>query len=217
MMRYECVVNRVIAIVLLSLLTSVQALAQPAGTRRVTFGAAAGIALPFHGDLDFTAPAWQGDVRIDTSRHFGFGLFFEEWRHAGEEIYPNQTITGPSGVLGHVDRVTARTVHRTYTVGWNFLGRGSAGRLTVTGGGGAGFFLHSRDYTQTMTGCEPASLCRDYSQTFSNGSFSAQAQAGADVAISRRVAVMGQFRLVMPVEDAGSGHNTLVAGIRFGF
>ena len=47
----------------------------------VSVGAAAGIATPFHGDFDFTAGAWQADVRFDTSRHFGFALFLEDWRH----------------------------------------------------------------------------------------------------------------------------------------
>lgn len=206
----------IVALTLLSLSLSRIGWAQPTAERRITIGAAAGVAVPFHGDFDINAPAWQADVRIDTTRHFGFGFFIEEWRHADEDVYNNQTITGQSGALGRVDRITIRTVHRAYTLGWSALARGRLGRVAASAGGGLGFFVLTRDFSQTMTGCEPTSLCRDTSSGYSNGSFAVHAQAGADIAMSARLSLMGQFRLVFPVQDPGSGHNSLMAGIRVG-
>lgn len=199
------------------MLATAPAFAQAAAAHRITVGAAAGVANPFHGDFDFAAPAWQVDVRIDSSRHFAFGPFYEAWRHGSEEILSNQSIAGPSGPLGRVDHVSLRTVHHTRSIGASFLARGAAGRVTVSGGGGLGVLLYSRDFSQLMAGCEPASLCRDFSQTFTNGSVSAHAQVGADLAVAPRIAVMGQFRLVLPLEDAGGGHATFLGGVRVGF
>jgi hypothetical protein len=192
----------------------------PAQTRdglHVSLGAAAGVAAPFHGDFDFTATTWQADVRVDTTRHFGFDVFFEEWRHADERVQNDVTITGPTGLIGRVARLVARTEHTTRAVGWSLLGRGGVSRLTVTGGGGIGYLTYSRRSSQVLSGCEPLALCRDTSSAFDNGAFAAQLQGGADVAIVPHVAAMGQFRAVFPIEDPGAGHSTLMAGLRIGF
>jgi len=191
--------------------------AQDPDARHVSVGAAAGLATPLHGDFDFTATGWQADVRFDTARYFGFGVFFEEWRHTEEDIFTDQTISGPNGPLGRAERTTVRTDHRTRALGWSLLARATASRVTVNGGGGFSYLLYSRDFTQTTSGCEPASLCRDFSQEFDNGSFAAQLQFGADVAIARHVAVMGQFRAIFPIEDPGAGHHTVVGGVRVVF
>ena len=110
-----------------------------------------------------------------------------------------------------------RTDHRTRALGWSLLARGTASRVTVSGGGGVSYLLYSRDYRQTMSGCEPASLCRDSGQAFDNGSFAAQLQGGVDVGIAPHLAVMGQFRAIFPIEDPGSGHHTIVGGVRVVF
>ena len=214
-----CASARVVlpALAVLFVLAAGPVAAQAPEARHVSVGAAVGLATPLHGDFDFTATAWQADVRFDTARYFGFGVFFEEWRHTDEDVFTGQTISGPDGPLGRVERTTVRTGHRTRALGWNLLARGTASRVTVSGGGGVSYLLYSRDYRQTMTGCEPASLCRDSGQEFDNGSFAAQLQGGVDVGLTRHVAVMGQFRAVFPIEDPGSGHHTIMGGVRVVF
>jgi hypothetical protein len=141
-------------------------------------------------------------------------VFFEEWRHSDEEVFTGQTIIGPSGPLGRVDRVTTKTEHRTRAAGWSLLARGIAGRVTFSGGGGISYLLYSRDFRQTSTGCEPASACSNFTSEFNNGSLAAQFQAGLDAAVAPHVAVIGQFRMLVPIEDPGGGHNTFMAGVR---
>lgn len=184
--------------------------------QKVSAGVAAGLAIPFHGDFNFTATAWQADVRISTARHFALGFFIEEWRHTDEDVLIGQSITGPSGPLGRADRIETQTEHRTRAVGANLLARGTTGRVTFTGGGGISYLLYRREFSQRMSGCEPASLCTDFSQEFDNSSLAGQVQAGVDVAVAAHVALMGQFRLVVPINDPAGGHNSFVAGIRFG-
>ena len=188
------------------ILAAAPAAAQDPLVPHVTLGAAAGIAAPFNGDFDFTATSWQTDVRFETTRHLGFNLFLEEWRHTNTEEF---------GAAGRADRVTIRTRHRTRVVGWNALGRANVGRATLSGGGGVSYLLYSREFHQAMTGCEPASTCNDFTQKFDNGSFAAQVQAGVEVPVAPHVAAMGQFRWIVPTLDPGGGHQTFMGGIRF--
>ena len=183
----------------------------------VSVGAGAGLATPFHGDLGFTAAAWQADVRVDTAKHVGFAVFFEEWRHREEDVFTGQPISGPTGLLGRAGRITARTGHRTRVLGWSLLARGTASRVTLSGGGGVSYLAYSREFRQTMSGCTPASLCGDSGRRFDNGSFAAQLQGGADVRVATRLAVMAQFRAIFPIEDPGGGHHSIVAGVRVRF
>jgi len=205
------------ALAVLLVLAACPASAQDPGGRHVSVGAAAGLATPLHGDFDFTGTGWQADVRFDTARYFGFGVFFEEWRHTEEELFTGQTISGPNGPLGRAEQTTVRTDHRTRALGWNLLARGTASRVTVSGGGGVSYLLYSRAFRQTMSGCEPASLCRDSGHKFDNSSFAAQLQGGVDVRIAPHVAVMGQFRAIFPIEDPGGGHHTIMGGVRLLF
>jgi hypothetical protein len=191
--------------------------AQQRDVRYVSVGAAAGIATPFHGDFDFTAAAWQGDIRFHLSTHFAVSLMLEEWRHRDEQVSTDLTIVGPNGITGRADRVVSRTDHRTRSGGFNVLALGTAGRVTFSGGGGLSYLLYARDFRQTTTGCQPPSACGDTSRDFNNSSFAGQVQAGIDVAVAPRVAVMAEFRLLVPVRDPGGGHNTFMAGVRFGF
>lgn len=201
----------------MALLAVHPASAQTGDRLHVSVGAAAGVATPFHGDFDFTATSWQADVRVDTGRHVGFDVFLEEWRHADEQVFNNLTITGPTGLIGRVERLVGRTEHATRVVGWSLLARGALSRMTFSGGGGVSYLIYSRDSTQALSGCDPESLCRDTSREFNNGAFAAQIQGGTDVAILPHVALMGQFRAVFPIEDPGAGHSTLMAGVRIGF
>ena len=184
--------------------------------QKVSAGVAAGLAIPFHGDFNFTATAWQADVRITTASHVALGLFVEEWRHTDEDVLIGQTITGPSGPVGRADRIETQTEHRTRAIGANLVARGTTGRVTFTGGGGISYLFYEREFSQRMSGCEPASLCTDFSQEFDNSSLAGQVQAGIDVALAPHVALMGQFRLVVPTNDPAGGHNSFVAGVRFG-
>jgi hypothetical protein len=190
------------------ILAAAPAAAQDPLVPHVTLGAAAGIATPFNGDFDFTATSWQADVRFETTRHLGFNLFVEEWRHTNNEVF---------GAAGRMDRVTTRTGHRTRVVGWNVLGRTKAGRATLSSGGGVSYLLYSREFHQAMTACEAASACNDFTRKFDNGSFAAQVQAGVEVPVAPHVAAMGQFRWIVPIQDPGGGHYTFMGGIRFVF
>jgi hypothetical protein len=207
---------RLLLIILLILPLGATPAAAQDPDQRFSAGIAAGVATPFHGDFDFTAISWQGDVRINTARHLALDLFVEEWRHTIEEVRTNRTLIGPDGPIGHVDRFEERTDHLTRTVGASLLGRGTSGRITFTGGGGISYLSYSRDFSQRSTGCDPASLCSDFSHEFGSGNLAAQVQAGLDVAVAPHVALMGQFRLVVAVDDPGFGHNSFVAGVRFG-
>ena len=197
------------------LVNAVPAAAQEAD-RRVSAGIAAGFAMPFHGDFDFTATAWQADVRINTARHFALDLFVEEWHHSDEDALIGQTISGPTGPLGRADRVETATEHRTRAFGANLLARGSNGIVTVTGGGGVSYLFYQREFSQRLSGCNPSSLCTDFSQEFDNSSLAGQLHAGIDVAVAPHVAVMGQFRVFIPTNDPAGGHTSLVAGVRVG-
>jgi hypothetical protein len=210
-------VCRSVAVVLLVIAAATPAAGQGRDPRPVSVGAAAGVSVPLHGDLDFTAPSWQADVRVDAARHVGFSVFYEQWQRGHEQVRTDQTITGPNGPLGRVDRVEIRTDHTTRALGWSVLGRGTASRAIIHGGGGISYLAYTRDFTQTLTGCTPVTLCRDTRQTFENSSFAAQLQAGVDVAVSRYLAVTGQYRVILPVRDPAGGHSSVMGGIRVVF
>jgi hypothetical protein len=197
-------------------LAATPARAQSPAAGRFSVGAAAGVATPLHGDFDFTAPAWQVDVRLDTARHFASTVFFEQWLRKDEEIRTGVMLTGPTGLIGSVDRIVSKTSHRTSVLGWSLLAK-STGRVVVSGGGGVSYLVYARDFTQTVEGCTPASLCGTSESDHDSSAFAAQVQAGIDVDIVPHLAVMGQFRLVMPIEDPGSGHHTVLGGVRLRF
>jgi hypothetical protein len=204
----------VIALALMIAATPASVAAQEPDARHVSLGVAAGVAIPLHGDFDFTAAAWQLDVRFNIARHLASTVFFEQWQHTDEDVLTNQPGTGPTVSSGHIDLVTVRTVNRTRAAGWSVLAKGASGRVTFSGGGGVSYLLYSRDFSETFSGCTSANLCSDFSDEFDNSAFAAQVQAGVDVALARHIAVMGHFRLLVPVEDPGSGHHTILGGLR---
>jgi hypothetical protein len=154
---------------------------------------------------------------LDTTEHSGFSVFFEEWRHTDKEVFTDQTIFGPTGPIGRLDRLETRTAHRIQTAGWSLLARGRLGRAILSGGGGISYLLYSRNFDQAMARCVPASACSNFSQHFDNNSFAAQGQASLDVPITSRVSVMAQVRRLVPLRDPGFGHNSFLAGGRFRF
>jgi hypothetical protein len=168
-MEYRAIARRGVALAAAAvlILAAAPAAAQDSLVPQVALGVAAGIATPSNGDFDFTATSWQADVRFETTRHLGFNVFVEEWRHTNKEMFTSQTITSPGGTAGRVDRVTTQTRHRTRVVGWNVLGRLNAGRVTLSGGGGVSYLLYSRQFNQAMTGClrPPAAISPGSSTT----------------------------------------------------
>jgi hypothetical protein len=196
---------------LLVLLDSASATAQGVDPGRVSFGAAAGISDPLHGDFGFRAPSWEVDVRLNTWTFLASSVFVEQWRHTDEDVSTN--VITPTG---RIDRLTRARTDQTRVVGWSLLGK-SNGRVAVNGGGGVSYLLYSRESSTKLEGCTPASLCGASASDFDNGAFAAQVQAGVDVRVIPRLAVTGNFRLVAPVEDPGAGHITFLAGARLIF
>ena len=183
---------------------------------KLAISAAAGLSNPLHGDFDFTAPEWQISLRTAVSDHFLLEGFLDEWRHTTDEVFENQTLFDPNGIIGRAGRVTTRTVHATKVVGFNALARATVDRVTLTAGGGPGFWLYDRRYSQTVTDCQSSlpTSCRDSANRFSNSSFSVQGVAGLEVAITSRLAAFGQFQFMAPTVDLAGGHVTVGGGVR---
>jgi hypothetical protein len=93
---------------------------------KLTIAGGGGLTTPFHGDLDFTAPHFEGSVRGSISDHVALEGFFGQWR-----------------------RTERSTTYKMRNVGANVVGIGSAGRVTFSGGGGIGAFAYDR---QASTG-----------------------------------------------------------------
>jgi hypothetical protein len=183
---------------------------------KLTIAAAGGIATPFHADFDFTAPSWELSARASIARHVAVEGFFEQWEHSEGTVLVDQAIHGPSGILGRVARIESRTTYRMRTAGFHVLGTGGAGRVSFFGGGGIGMLVYDRRFTNTTTGCDAgaAELCRTFENTFSSNPFTVQGVAEVDVTIVPRVQVFGRYLLVMPPQDPGFGHGTVMAGAR---
>jgi hypothetical protein len=198
-------------------------LAMPAAAQtadpRVAVSVGAGAAYPFHGDLDFTAAAWQVAVRGRPAKHFLVEAFFDRWRNTSEDVFENIAVQGPSGVLGRIARVTTRQQRTTDTVGINGLATTTLGRARIAAGGGIGQMVFRRRYTTEYSGCDPAVItasfaCEETQTRGSSGSLSVQAVGALDVSLLPRVAAFGQVQLLYPVRDFGSGHVGVIAGIR---
>ena len=183
---------------------------------KLSIAGAAGISNPFHGDFNFTAPQWQISLRTAVSDHFLLEGFFDEWRHTTDDVRENQTLRDPNGIVGRAGRLSIRTVQVTRSVGFNALARASFDRLTLTAGGGPGVWLYQRRYSQTLADCQATApeFCRDYANRFSNSSFSVQAVAGLEVALTSHVAAFGQYQFLAPTIDIAAGQATVGAGVR---
>jgi hypothetical protein len=183
---------------------------------RLAIGASAGLSIPLHGDFDFTAPEWQISLRTTVSDHVALEGFFEQWRHATDEVRTNVTLQGPASIVGHAGRISSRTLQCTRIAGFNALARASFDRVTLTAGGGPSIWLYERRFSQTLSDCESTQPngCRDFASRFSNSSFSVQAVAGLDVALTSRLAAFGQYQLAAPTVDISGGHSSVGAGVR---
>jgi hypothetical protein len=119
-------------------------------------------------------------------------------------------------IIGQIGRLETITTHTTRTVGLNALARGFAGRASVTGGGGIGYFFYHRRSEQIVTDCESSSpaVCQNSESTHEWQSFSVQGLAGVDVPIGPVIAAFGQFKVVTPVRDVTASHFSTTGGIR---
>ncbi len=181
---------------------------------RVSVSLGAGIATPFHGDLQFNAAAWQASVRAAVAPHVLIEGFYGEWRHATNQVTTNTVVQGPNGVLGRIDRVTQRTEYVRPGIGFNVLAAGTAGRVTYSAGGGPGVLLYQRRFSQSFEGCQGDFPCTNMENRFTSASFMLQATAGVDVAVAPRIAVYGAFHLAAPIEDVGAGQTAVLGGVR---
>jgi hypothetical protein len=88
---------------------------------KLSIAAGGGVATPFHGDLDFTAPGWELSLRGAIAKHVVLEGFFEQWQ-----------------------RQQRSTNYKMRTVGFNALATGGSRRVTISGGGGVGAFAYDR-------------------------------------------------------------------------
>lgn len=91
-----------------------------------------------------------------------------------------------------------RIVRTTRVVGVNVLAGRMGNRVGWSAGGGIGSMTFRREGVTRFT----------------NGSFSVQALGGLDVRVAPRLLAFGQFQLVVPTSDPGSGHGSFTGGVR---
>lgn len=181
---------------------------------RVAIAAGTGVALPFHGDLDFTPWTWESDLRLRMSRPVWFEVAAGEWRST--EV--NVTTNLPSAMPPHViERAEHRTSRATRMVQGNLLFGGRVGRVGATVGGGVGLLQHARRVRTTLDGCPSGVTCGTFETNRSQVSGTIQAVGGADVLIVRGAAVYAQGRLIVPMRDPGSSELRLTGGLRWFF
>lgn len=193
-----------------------QAAAQSPELPRVTVGAGAGLSNPLHGDFNFVAPSWDVSIRGRASEHLTVEAFVGEWRHTETSDYFDIPIQSPTGVIGRIGRLSATSTRTEWTTGVNILPTFSVGRVTVTGGGGGGYMLLTSRYKQTLTDCTTTAStgCRDHQTSHGSGALTVQVVGGLDVAVTRHVVAFAQTRFVVPINDPGYGHSSVVAGVR---
>jgi hypothetical protein len=140
------------AATLVALALAVPAFAQ-AERPGISVAAGAGSADPLHSDFAFRALAWSVDVRVGRSPHVMIEGVANGWHHVEESVRLNQTIQGPTGIIGVIGRLTQRTGRDISYVGVNLLGTGAAGRVRLNGGAGAGLMFSRRNFSQVVVDC----------------------------------------------------------------
>ena len=188
--------------------------AQAAETPRVSVGAGVGFATPFHADLDFTARAWEADVRLAMSRHLLLEVAAGDWRHGESIVRQDIPVTPGGGVIGRFEETTTRVQRSVST---NVLFTSARGRVRMTTGGGAGFVQFTRQSRQLTSECTPQVQCGPFESSVSNLTFGAQIAGGAEVGLAGGVALYGQMRLVVPVSDPGGSDLRVTTGLRWRF
>jgi hypothetical protein len=179
----------------------------------------AGIAFPFHSDLNFDTFDRQASVRTRVTPRFLVEGMLDQWRHTTITRRADVPLFGQSGVIGHVDEVTTDTLDTITVVGLNLLGTGAIGRVRISGGGGPGLLVNYARYTVSLSGCTATvpSRCDGSSNEEWFVTFGVQALADVDVALTSHVSAVGRVLLALPVKDAGYGHLNATAGVRMSF
>ena len=202
--------------VLFCVVTPSAAQTEPPG---FSVAAGAGIAFPLHSEFSFDAFDWQASVRGHVTRRFLVEGVLGHWRHTTINRRTDVPLFGPSGVIGHVDEVTTETLDTMTVVGLNLLGTGTIGRLRISGGGGPGLLVNYERHSTNLSGCTaPApSICESRSNGEWFVTFSLQALADVEVALTSHLSAVGRVMLAVPVKDPAFGHLTTTAGVRVSF
>ena len=171
----------------------------------ISAGAAAGVALPFHGDFDFIPWAWEADLRIRLSRRVLVEAVMGDWRHTERLVF-----TGlPS--IARLEQTSER-VQRSWQV--NALSTRRIGRVWIVGGGGVGLVQHRRSTFTIAEGCAAGVACGEHESVFSNASAAVQGVGGMEVGATGPVALSATARLVVPLRDPAGMDLRFTAGIR---
>jgi hypothetical protein len=183
---------------------------------RFTIGGGAGVSDPFHGDFDFHAPGWEVAARGRPLAHLTVEAFASMWRHTTETSRTGLPLQGPNGVIGTVGELSQRTQDQTQTFGASLLPTFSAGRATFVAGGGANVMFLQHRFEQELRDCVgPAAItCGRFSNARTSSVLGTHVVAGIDVRVMPRVTAFGQYRILVPVRDPGSGHAAVLAGVR---
>jgi len=201
------------ALVLTAAMPAVSTAQSAVPATRMSVGAGVGVAVPFHGDFNFTPVTWDADVRLPMSERLLVELAVGDWRRSDAEVRTNLPTTSPPGVIGRLEQATSN-VQRTWQV--NALLAASLGRVRMTGGGGVGLLQYERRTETTTEDCSAGVSCGTFVSTFSNVSVAVQAVGGAEVHVSRAVAIYGQARFVVPTSDPGGSDLRFTVGARWG-
>jgi hypothetical protein len=169
---------------------------------KIEIAAAAGCAIPYYGEIDFTAPAIAVSVRFPLLRHISAEPEVAYSRHSEGERSP---------VTGNNHIVQTRTTWTFVRVTANAIVHGSDRRARAYGGGGPGIYYGDRRYAQSATALYPAVDTREVLSP----TVGLQVLGGADGRVNDRLVVFGEFRLEIRSFDArGSAVSRLMGGIR---
>ncbi len=183
---------------------------------RFTLGGGAGVTDPFHGDFNFQATGWEVVGRGTPAKHLTIEAFASTWRHSTETMRMGLPLQGPGGVIGTVGDLTQRSIYQTHTFGAGLLPTFSAGRASFVVGGGASVMFFQHRFEQQLQGCQgvTATTCGAFSNSHNSSDLGTHAVAGIDVRVAPRLVAFGQYRILVPVSDPGSGHAAVLAGVR---
>jgi len=182
---------------------------------RFTISGAAGVSNPFHGDLQFKAPAWEIAARGRASAHLTIEAFASEWRHSTETRRIGIPL-GPAGPIGSAGELSQRTRYLMQAFGASLLPTFTIGRASIIAGGGANVAFIQHRFEQRLENCVTTTpvTCGSYSNDHTGSSPGLHAVAGVDVKIAPRLIAFGQYRILAPVNVPGSGYAAAFGGLR---
>jgi hypothetical protein len=155
-------------------------------------------------------------ARGTPAAHLTVEAFASTWRHTTETKRIGLPLQGPSGVIGTVGELSQQTRDQIQAFGVSLLPTFSAGRATFVVGGGANVMFFQHRFEQELRDCvaTTAITCGRFSNARTSSDLGAHAVAGFDVRVMARLTAFGQYRILVPVRDPGSGHAAVLAGVR---